>query len=43
MQILRKFYHNKHLIRKMAPLRINMMTEHTVTDNFKLLQIVHLL
>ena len=42
MQILSKFYHNKHLIREMAPLRIK-TTDAYSTDNFKVLQIAHLL
>jgi len=42
MQISNKFYYNKHLKRGMSPLRIN-TTDDTVSDNFKLLQIVYLL
>jgi len=39
VQILNKFYHNKHLKRDLGSTRLT----HTVTYNFKLLQIVYLL
>ena len=43
MQILRKFYHNEHLTREMAPLRSKTTDAYSYRQLLKLLQIVHLL